>query len=52
MPVVLGAARAGRGSESDERDKSSEQANPTGRSEATIGRHKTKWQNGRTPELD
>jgi hypothetical protein len=51
MPVVLGGARAGRRTESQEHNKGSEGANLTARSEATNGRVEVQRQNGRTPEF-
>jgi hypothetical protein len=51
MLVVLGVARTGRRTGSDEHNKGSECANLTGGSEATNGRGEMQWQNGRTPDF-
>jgi hypothetical protein len=51
MTVGLGAARAGRGTGSEEHNKCSECASLTGRSEATNRRSEMHWQEGRTPDF-
>jgi hypothetical protein len=52
MLVALGVARAGRRTDSDERNKGSECADMTDRCEATKVRGEMQRQYGRTPEFD